>query len=116
MRGAGDKLEVYPRSDDSGAVSAVEAAWPIVLGGLKIRGFGVFPDRMAGGAGGGILISEAGWLGGVARVFAAGCFGLKKSRMDAFLDIFDMANGRNCRSGGNFQFSILVMRCTVRTT
>jgi hypothetical protein len=64
----------------------------------------VFPDRMAGGAGGGILISEEGWLGGVASVFAAGCFGLKKSRMDAFLDIFDMDNGRNCRSEVNFQF------------
>ena len=57
----------------------------------------MFPNRMAGGAGGG-------WLAGVARVFAAGCFGLKKSRMDAFLDIFDMAIGRNCRSGVNFQF------------
>jgi hypothetical protein len=51
---------------------------------------------MVGGAGGGILISEEGWLAGVARVFAAGCFALKKSRMDAFLDIFDMATGRNC--------------------
>ena len=34
--GGGDKLEVYPRSDGSGAVSVVEAAWPIVIGGLKI--------------------------------------------------------------------------------
>jgi hypothetical protein len=67
---------------------------------------------MAGGAGGGILISEEGWLAGVARVFAAGCLGLKKSRMDAFWDIFDMANGRNCRSGVSFQF--LSMRCTVQ--
>jgi hypothetical protein len=56
---------------------------------------------MAGGAGGGILIFEEGWLAGV---FAAGCFGLKKSRIDAFLDIFDVANGRNRRSGVNFQF------------
>jgi hypothetical protein len=55
---------------------------------------------MAGDAEGGILIFEEGGLAGAvtgaATVVGAGCFGLKKSRMDVFLESFDMAYVRTC--------------------